>query len=1015
MLTVLIIFASALLPGAPRPRDLVIFRLRSRHTYGFEPAVFDLPQLELSALCNRRLQLSAAAAAEEAEPQVFWADGVSSDELAAASQRAILTHAAFSIVSSAPDVSGLPTDIGLPTDGTELRAEDVEIVDLAQPNIRRETRTELQLQLADALGRGSTRAGTAGPAKRWVLIRERGGRAHLGWRLATGPAAGLGAPGLASGRRCYTGWLGRYALKSRQAAGPTAMEPEIGFLMGNWARVRPGSRVLDPTCGSCGLLLAAAALGATELTGVDRNASAFDGVAADFTRLGLPPPRLATGDVTRPDATPSLLRAACGGMYDAIVCDPPYGMRAPVLIAEREPSSAEPGLRSAEPAPRSAEPAPRSPPDLSAAVLALAERSLAPGGRCVAFLPVRGAEVDVALPALLEARLPAHKRPSLTLIHGRLQRFSTRRSRRAGSASAPVGSRGPGAFARWLVCFEKSAAAREATGEATGEAASEAAGEATGEAAAASAPTARRQPSASVNRPTVDGLEPDGVADAVRAIGLCAADVDGCRRAVAIVDAMRPRSARMYAASAAMALCARAGEWRQAIGLVERLESADIACYHAALSACARAGRPAEAAALIAQMHPRHGVAPVAACYTSRGRAAMAAGDWAAALASFDELVAAGLSPAHADYKVAIEAATAGEQWARAAALVQGARGLGPRSAAKRAWLWRAWSGAKLRLVRAALERHVAVDLAATSALQRALTDAAAAGHLAGSSFSDAGARGGYTLSHLASRTLKVADVLRLDEPRPLRAAVRDALRHHDVISLGGGPGFDFAAVALVSAFESSAPHAPSGPRASSMHMPSAQAPRTLVLDFERGWRSECAAVEAAVRRALDCDRACDFGFVDITRPLTDEANGCLREALPAARLLVASYVVAENARALGDDGFRFFEELVGAMAPGTLLLVLETTHRSFPAIVRAAQRGVGVAAGEDAAHTAALQVACPWVGSNNGFSLVLRKLDGHVGDAVGDAVGDWPHRSGEVEALLERFERDSQVHGSQL
>ena len=87
------------------------------------------------------------------------------------------------------------------------------------------------------------------------MLRERRGVVHLGWRVASGPAAGPGAPGLASGRRSYTGWLGRFAIKSREHATPTAMEPEIAFLMASLGRVGASSRVLDPTCGSGGLLL----------------------------------------------------------------------------------------------------------------------------------------------------------------------------------------------------------------------------------------------------------------------------------------------------------------------------------------------------------------------------------------------------------------------------------------------------------------------------------------------------------------------------------------------------------------------------------------------------------------------------------------------------------------------------------------------------------------------------------------------------------------------------------------
>ena len=98
------------------------------------------------------------------------------------------------------------------------------------------------------------------------------------------------------------------------------MEPELAFLMANWARVTPASRVLDPTCGSCGLLISAAALGATHLVGVDQNASVFENAPLDFDRLALPRPTLVQGDVFAGDGTPALSNAT----YDAILSDPPY-------------------------------------------------------------------------------------------------------------------------------------------------------------------------------------------------------------------------------------------------------------------------------------------------------------------------------------------------------------------------------------------------------------------------------------------------------------------------------------------------------------------------------------------------------------------------------------------------------------------------------------------------------------------------------------------------------------------
>ena len=325
-----------------RPRHLVVFRGRSRHTYGFEPAAFDLPHVELSSLVkSAQVKLTAAgdaqissAASTHAElpvgdAQLSWIEGLTEAELSAAAGRAILVHGAFAVVSSAASVEAARAALG---SGFELPdAGDFDVVDLGQPNLRREARSDLQARLRPSESARAETAAAATPSKQrsWVLLRERGGTVHLGWRVATGPAANRGAPGLRTGRRSYSGWLGRYALKTRESASPTAMEPEIAFLMANWAAVSAASRVLDPTCGSCGLLLSAAALGASALVGVDRNATSFAAVAQEFAHRSLPVPRLLHGDVLAPERTPELCAEAS---YDAILCDPPYNLRAPVLI-----------------------------------------------------------------------------------------------------------------------------------------------------------------------------------------------------------------------------------------------------------------------------------------------------------------------------------------------------------------------------------------------------------------------------------------------------------------------------------------------------------------------------------------------------------------------------------------------------------------------------------------------------------------------------------------------------------
>ena len=121
--------------------------------------------------------------------------------------------------------------------------------------------------------------------------------------------------------------------------------------------------------------------------------------------------------------------------YDAIISDPPYNLRAPVFVDGALSGSQDP----------------RPAADLTAAVIALSGRLLSPGGRLVLFVPARGAEIDLTLEALLEKRMgpgasaivgaPGAKTAAeLRVVHGRLQRFSTRRSRRAGSSASPRAS-----------------------------------------------------------------------------------------------------------------------------------------------------------------------------------------------------------------------------------------------------------------------------------------------------------------------------------------------------------------------------------------------------------------------------------------------------------------------------------------------------------------------------------------------------------------------------------------------
>ena len=524
-------------------RNLLLFRSRSRHTYGFLPETqFDLPCLELqSLLADQALELQSCG-----DDSLYWAKGVAESQLVAAVSNSIMTHALFSIVASGHTAGEACVAAAAQVD--ELALTNVEVIDLDKPMLRTAERLEILAECEHALSESRSRCSSSGGSSSgssssssgsgssssssssssggggsssesedpsisssykdqqsqqpWVLIRARDGpetTVHIGIRLQSGPAGGRGAPGRAP-RRCYKGLLGTYALKSRSHATAVTMEPELGFLMANLAKVgaanagcRSSVAVLDPCCGGGGLLLCAAALGATELVGLDSDEAAFAHATHEFAAHGLPAPTLCRGDViaAADDGTEegidSILNtyrsstsqsyaeeAVTPRLFDAIVCDPPYGMSTPAIIGSerhREGSlgrahavsnhggsssgsgaggggNGDDGVSSSGWAQGTSElTTGRADRLFASALILLAARHLCVGGRLVFFLPVRGSDAERPLEALLASIAPdgmlacgdgeeQHGTPPLVLKPGRLQRFSR-------------------TFARWLVCIER--------------------------------------------------------------------------------------------------------------------------------------------------------------------------------------------------------------------------------------------------------------------------------------------------------------------------------------------------------------------------------------------------------------------------------------------------------------------------------------------------------------------------------------------------------------------------------
>ena len=145
---------------------------------------------------------------------------------------------------------------------------------------------------------------------------------------------------IARGQR---GLLATYDLKRRPYLCSTSLPAELAFIAANFAHCRKGTLVLDNFCGSASLLVAAAHFG-SHVIGGDIDARVLRGkeasanmpahcrfaksqatvqceVRSSFVQYGLASPELVLCDgVSRGWRRPSL--------FDAIICDPPYGVRA---------------------------------------------------------------------------------------------------------------------------------------------------------------------------------------------------------------------------------------------------------------------------------------------------------------------------------------------------------------------------------------------------------------------------------------------------------------------------------------------------------------------------------------------------------------------------------------------------------------------------------------------------------------------------------------------------------------
>lgn len=211
----------------------------------------------------------------------------------------------------------------------------------------------------------------------------------------------------------------RFDLKKRPFIGTTSMAADWAYLMAVQGLVRPGSTVLDPYVGTGSIIISCAARGAI-VFGADRDPRAINhservvnrdivgehgrynffagrplpgepAIFSNFKHYGLPPCEVVRMDSAAPLWSPH-------ARWDAIITDPPYGVRAGAKKVgigrhrvERgtteisgDRSTHVPGL------------VPYPLEEIFADLLGLAARHLTVGGRLVYWLPTIESEFDAA-------------------------------------------------------------------------------------------------------------------------------------------------------------------------------------------------------------------------------------------------------------------------------------------------------------------------------------------------------------------------------------------------------------------------------------------------------------------------------------------------------------------------------------------------------------------------------------------------------------------------------------------
>ncbi|TMW58783.1 hypothetical protein Poli38472_006928 [Pythium oligandrum] len=230
--------------------------------------------------------------------------------------------------------------------------------------------------------------------------------------------------------------IDQQTLKRRAYIGPTSMESEMALLMTNMALVQPGDLVIDPFVGTGSVLVPCATHGAvcfgTDIdirvllgTGVgvsgagatEQDEASRVNVVSNFKQYNLPLPEL-----IRADNSLNPLVRRCAGYFDAVVCDPPYGIRAGARKSGRRPGS---NTMSTEQLAKKAKQTyvpptqPYAAEDVMKDLLEFSAQTLRVGGRLVYLLPTTYEYTDADLPRHPQLEIIANSEQKLTKKYAR--------------------------------------------------------------------------------------------------------------------------------------------------------------------------------------------------------------------------------------------------------------------------------------------------------------------------------------------------------------------------------------------------------------------------------------------------------------------------------------------------------------------------------------------------------------------------------------------------------------------